>query len=110
VTCENQRRADKCIPVLLEFPFKHKRIMCAPLIGKVSVERYLGSGQIEQVICGGENYDGARPCDFEWVKGLRRACARKVVESDIILLINGKWHSCGKQECHTILNKGSWYD
>ena len=48
--------------------------MCAPLIGPMSLEKYLGCGQIQQVICGGENYDGARPCDFEWVKGLRRDC------------------------------------
>jgi hypothetical protein len=48
--------------------------MCAPLIGPVSIEKYLTEGQLEQVICGGENYDGARPCDFDWVKTLRREC------------------------------------
>lgn len=74
VTCENQKRADERIPILLDLPFKHKGIMCAPLIGPVSLEKYLGCGQIQQVVCGGENYDGARPCDFEWVKGLRREC------------------------------------
>ena len=74
VTCENQRRADERIPLLLSLPFRHKGIMCAPFIGPVSIEKYLPSGQIEQVICGGENYDGARPCDFEWVKQLRREC------------------------------------
>lgn len=25
-------------------------------------------------ICGGENYDGARPCNFDWVKSLSRQC------------------------------------
>lgn len=74
VTCENQKRADERIPILLELPFKHKGIMCAPFIGAVSIEKYLYGGQIEQVICGGENYDGARPCDFEWVKRLRAEC------------------------------------
>lgn len=74
VTCENQRRADERIPLLLELPFRHKGIMCAPFIGPVSIEKYLPAGQIEQVICGGENYDGARPCDFDWVKRLRREC------------------------------------
>ena len=74
VTCENQRRTDERIPILLSLPFKHKGIMCAPLIGAVSIEKYLGDGQIEQVICGGENYDGARPCDFGWVKALRAEC------------------------------------
>lgn len=59
-SCENQKRADERIPILLELPFRHKGVMCAPLIGKVSLKEYLGYGQIEQVICGGENYDGAR--------------------------------------------------
>lgn len=74
VTCENQKRADERIPMLLELPFKHKGVMCAPLIGAVNIERYLASGQIEQVICGGENYGGARPCNFDWVRALRREC------------------------------------
>lgn len=76
VTCENQRRADERIPILKELPFKHKGIMCAPFIGAVSIEKYLGDGVIEQVICGGENYDGARPCNFDWVKNLRSECVR----------------------------------
>lgn len=74
VTCENQRRADERIPLLLSLPFKHKGIMCAPFIGPVSIRQYLGYGQIEQVICGGENYDGSRPCNFDWVKLLRQEC------------------------------------
>ena len=32
VTCESQVRADERIPILKELPFKHKGIMCAPLI------------------------------------------------------------------------------
>lgn len=76
VTCENQKRADERIPILLDLPFKHKGIMCAPFIGEVSIEKYLSDGQIEQVICGGENYDGARPCNFEWVKKLRQECEK----------------------------------
>lgn len=47
--------------------------MCS-FIGEISVEKYLGDGVIEQVICGGENYDGARPCNFDWVKKLRSEC------------------------------------
>ncbi len=74
VTCENQRRADERISILLELPFRHKGVMCAPFIGSVSIRRYLEAGQIEQVRCGGENYDGARPCHFEWVKALRQEC------------------------------------
>ena len=95
VTCENQRRADERIPILLNLPFKHKGIMCAPFIGKVSIEPYLADGQIEQVICGGENYDGARPLDFDWVKSLRAECARHnvtfaFIETGTVFIKDGK--------------------
>ena len=74
VTCENQRWADERIPQLLALPFKHKGIICAPFLGPVSIKKYLADGQIEQVICGGENYNGARPCNFDWVKSLQKEC------------------------------------
>jgi hypothetical protein len=76
VTCENQKRADERIPLLLDLPFKHKGIVCAPLLGSIAIDKYLASNQIEQVVCGGENYDGARPCDFDWVKTLQQACVQ----------------------------------
>ncbi|MCD7778352.1 MAG: phage Gp37/Gp68 family protein [Clostridiales bacterium] len=95
VTCENQKRADERIPLLLELPFKHKGIMCAPFIGPVSIEKYLSEGQIEQVICGGENYNGARPCNYDWVKTLRRECeAHNVtfcfIETGTVFIKDGK--------------------
>ena len=74
VSCENQKRADERIPILLSLPFRHKGIMCAPFIGSVSIREYLAAGQIEQVICDGENYAGARPCRCEWVKQLSDEC------------------------------------
>ena len=74
VSCENQRRADERIPLLLSLPFRHKGIMCAPLIGPVSIRKYLADGQIRQVLCDGENYGGARPCRYEWVRDLRDEC------------------------------------
>ncbi len=79
VSAENQERADERIPILLSLPFKHKGVMCAPFIGPVDMAGYLKTGQIEQVICGGENYDGARPCDFAWVKSLRAQCEKENV-------------------------------
>ena len=77
VTCENQTRADERVPLLLELPFKHKGLHCAPLLGPVNIGKYLDSGQIEQVACGGENYGGTRPCDFDWVKALREECVSR---------------------------------
>ncbi len=75
VTAENQRRADERVPLLLSLPFRHKGVMCAPFIGPVSLAPYLASGQIEQVLCDGENYSGARPCRYEWVRALHDECA-----------------------------------
>ncbi len=74
VTCENQKRADERIPIMLDLPFKHKGILVAPFIGAVSIKNYINSGQIEQVIAGGENYDGARPLEYLWVKQLYDEC------------------------------------
>ncbi len=74
VTCENQERTDERLPILLDTPAKHKGIMCAPFIAPISLKKYLASNQIEQVICGGENYDGARPLHYEWVKQLHDEC------------------------------------
>lgn len=74
VTCENQRRADERIPILLSIPAKHKGIMCAPFIDHIDIEPYLNTNQIELVICGGENYDGARPLHYEWVRDLHDSC------------------------------------
>lgn len=103
VTCENQKRADERIPILLDLPFKHKGIMCAPFIGAVSIEKYLSSGQIEQVICGGENYDSARPCNFNWVKNLRAECVSQnitffFIETGTAFIKDGKRYHLPKKQ------------
>lgn len=74
VTCENQKRADERIPILLDLPFNHKGVMVAPFIGRVSLAQYLQTGQIENVWCGGENYNGARPLFYSWVKSIAQEC------------------------------------
>ncbi len=103
VTCENQRRAEERIPLLLSLPFRHKGVMCAPFIGPVSLGKFLADGQIEQVICGGENYDGARPCRFEWVKALREECvAARVtfcfIETGTVFYKDGKRYFLPKKQ------------
>ena len=68
VTTENQTRADERLPILIEKRAKHRGFIAAPYIGPVDAEEHLRTGLIEEVLCGGENYDGARPCHYEWVK------------------------------------------
>ena len=84
VTTENQRNADKRLPILLALPAKHKGFMAAPFIGSLDASAYLATGEIEEVLCGGENYDGARPCHYEWVKSLSNQCRKQNVTFDFI--------------------------
>lgn len=84
VTTENQRRADERLPILLDIPARHKGFMCAPLIGPINVEKHLATGAFSIVLCGGENYDGARPCHHEWVKSLSEQCQRHNVTFNFI--------------------------
>lgn len=76
VTCENQLRIDERMPILLEIPAKHKGVMVAPMLGPVDLSKYLVTGQIDQVICGGENYENPRVCNYDWVKDLSLQCQR----------------------------------
>ena len=98
VTCENQKRADERIPIMFKLPFKHKGIMAAPFVGAVSIRDYLPAGQIEQVIAGGENYDGSRPLEYEWVKTLYDECVAAdvtfcFIETGTNFVKDGKtWH------------------
>jgi len=73
-TTENQRRADERVPLLLDLPLPHRGVTCSPIIGPVDLSPWLSCGKIERVMCGGENYDGCRPCDFDWVKSLAAQC------------------------------------
>lgn len=84
VTCENQRRVEERMPIFMKVPAKHKGVMVAPFIGEVSLRKYLNLGNIEQVICGGENYNGSRICNFEWVKKLANECKEASVNFSFI--------------------------
>lgn len=72
-TCENQDRAAFRLPILLQSPIRHRRIICEPLLGPIDLSPWL-TPEIEGVIVGGESGSAARPCDYEWVKELRRQC------------------------------------
>jgi len=77
-TCENQDRADYRLPIFLQAPIKHRRIVCEPLLEDIDLSRYLG-GWIEGVVVGGESGNEARLCDYEWVLDIRRQCAERGV-------------------------------
>lgn len=78
-TCEDQKRADFRLPIFLELPIVHKRIIHEPMLGPIDIRRFLASGQIEQVTCGGESGDEARICDYAWILDSWKQC----VEADV---------------------------
>jgi protein gp37 len=70
---ENQKRADERLPFFKSIPVKNKYIICAPLLTQIDLSPDLGPW-VEEVSAGGESGENARPCDFEWIKDLRRQC------------------------------------
>ncbi len=75
-TCENQNRADYRLPIFLDAPIRHKAIIHEPMLESINIEKYLATGQIEQVICGGESGDNARVCDFAWILETMEQCVK----------------------------------
>lgn len=75
-TCENQDRTDYRLPILLSLPIKHREVICEPMLGEINMEKYLQTGLIDHISCGGESGDRARPCDFRWIQEVRRECIR----------------------------------
>lgn len=83
-TAENQERADERIPILLKLKAKRKTIMCAPMIGPITLDKYLKTNQIERVLIDGENYDGNRILDYNWVLNIYNECLKYNVKLDFI--------------------------
>lgn len=97
VSVEDQKRADLRIPALIETPAAVRFLSCEPLLGPVSLSRWLipadfprhigASGPVYAsgtrflnkgigwVIAGGESGPRARPVEPDWIRLLRDQCA-----------------------------------
>ncbi len=75
-TCENTERAEYRLPIFLSLPIKHREIISEPMLEEINIKKYLETGLIERVTCGGESGPGARACDLKWIKSLRLDCIR----------------------------------
>ena len=78
-TCENQEMADERLPILLSLPIKYKEVICEPLLSKINMEKYLETGQIMHVTCGGESGPKARLCNYDWILDIREQCVKNDV-------------------------------
>ena len=85
VTAENTDEAWNRIPILLGIKAKHLGLWLEPLYEEVDIRPFLSSYIIENVVVGGETFQGlyedARPLDINWVEKIRDAC----VEYDVSL-------------------------
>ncbi len=82
VTCENQQMAERRLPIFLEIPARRRFVFVAPILEKVSLDKFLESGKIDEVAVGGESYDFARECNFDWVKDIYFSCKKHGVDFD----------------------------
>lgn len=82
VTCENQRKAEERLPLLLDCKARRKHVFAAPLLEDIDFEPFLASGLIDLVSVGGESYENARVCDFDWVRHIKAQCDRHGVAFD----------------------------
>lgn len=80
VTCENQKRADERLPILLSLPVARREIIHEPMLGRIDIRRYLGTGLISRVTCGGESGENARICDYDWILDTRKQCMENGVK------------------------------
>jgi len=69
VSVENQRAADKRIPLLLDIPAAVRFVSCEPLLDWVDLDSWIN--YLDWVICGGETGPGARKMEREWAYLLR---------------------------------------
>lgn len=72
-TIESQSMADYRLPIYLKLPILKKVIVCAPLLERINLRKYLNPSIIN-VGVGGESGKYARVCDYEWVLDIRNQC------------------------------------
>jgi len=73
-TAENQRWADRRIDRLVAVDAHVRFLSCEPLLSGIDLTRWLGKGQINWVIAGGESGGQARPTHPNWIRSLRDQC------------------------------------
>lgn len=74
VTCECQEKANIRLPYLLKMKAKFKYVFVSPILEYVDLKPFLATNKIDMVSVGGESYENARLCDFEWVKKIKEDC------------------------------------
>lgn len=114
VTCENQQKTDERLPQLLSLKAKRKCVLAAPLLENINFDEYLGSREIDSISVGGESYDNARICDFDWVRNIKRTCDLYGVKFDFHqtgsnFLMDGRIYNIKHRDEYRQAKKGMEY-
>ncbi len=114
VTCENQKKANERLPILMQLKAKRKYILVSPILEEVDLSPYLKSGQINLVSVGGESYANARVCNFEWVKKIKESCDQYQVPFDFHqtgsnFYKDGTYYKIKHQKEYSLAKKGMRY-
>lgn len=82
ISIENQEMADIRLKHFLEAPVKHREVFCSPLIGPITLGKYLDTGLIKCVNVGGEMAPtkDIRPIKHEWVESLYKEAFDRNIE------------------------------
>lgn len=102
ISIENQEMADRRLPHFLDAPLKHREVFCSPLIGPITLGKYLDTGLIKCVNVGGEMAPklDVRPIEYEWVKALYLEAKERGIEF--------YFHQCGSMFLKDGVNIGRW--
>ena len=74
VSVENEKYLDR-IETLIETPIiKHRFICLEPLLGEISISKYLSTGKIDWVVIGSEIGENARKSSLEWFRKIIEEC------------------------------------
>lgn len=82
VTCENQQKVLERLPILLSIKSYRKYILASPLLEEIDLGLFLSSGRIDMVSVGGESYENARECNFDWIIKIKKDCLKYNVKFD----------------------------
>jgi protein gp37 len=74
VSVEDQRSADKRLPLLTEVECAVRFVSAEPLLGPVNLSAWLSEGFVDWLIVGGESGPRAREMKKEWAMALRHQC------------------------------------
>lgn len=85
VTAENQKEADRRIPLLLTSPAAVRFVAAEPLLEALDLKPGtwlkaeagdVASPRLDWIVAGGEIGTGAKPCHPDWARSLRDQCTR----------------------------------